>query len=207
MIHRRTFCLSIGTPFLGNPASAQAPSKANLGAILLSEVTGQPARAFSTQDFGREKYFKARSVLVPMKKAEALLPTLRERLPQGFVAFVGTMNSLAEPEPDGVELVVAEGADQFEILRVAATDGVNHGLTTEAIIAELRQWDRVLGIDIWQASTDVVSLRLKSLPKNVDAFSRRVYKFCPDIVDQGFGDVGKLTQHIATKKSVYLWWD
>ena len=39
------------------------------------------------------------------------------------------------------------------------------------------------------------------------AFANEVYEFCPDIVDQGVGDVEKLAAGIAATKEVYLWWD
>ena len=120
---------------------------------------------------------------------------------------MGVTNSLAKPSPDGVELVVAEGASQFDILRVAATDGINHGLGTEELIRELKLWDTEFGIDIWQAQTDVIQLRLKRLPVDMKAFAARVYKFCPDIVDQGVGSARALEREIAKHKAVFLWWD
>jgi hypothetical protein len=206
MIRRHVLLFSIGLlpncHAVGQPSSVLAT-----GSQVLRDVTGQAVRDFSTQDFGREAYTKGRSVLVPEKQAEQLLSLVRPKLLPGLVAFVGVTNSHAMPKPDGVELVVAEGRDQFDILRVAATDGVNHGLGTEDLIKELVRWNDEFGIDIWQAETDVVQLRLKTLPKNLRAFANRVYKFCPDIVEQGVGDVRKLEKLIAQEKAVFLWWD
>ena len=175
--------------------------------LRLQEVTSSEVRNHSTQDFGRAPNFKGRSVLVPDQAAGELLSRLRKNLPPGVVAFVGVTNNLATPKPAGVELVVAEGSSQFDILRVAATDGVNHGLKTEDLIRELESWDREFGIDIWHAETDVVQLRLKRLPKDLKAFAARVYKFCPDIVDQGVGSVRELEREIAKHKALLLWWD
>ncbi|MBL0726083.1 DUF4253 domain-containing protein [Piscinibacter sp. HJYY11] len=204
MIHRRTLLLSIGL-LPGYLVGAQPSSLLAQGSQILQDVTGQPVREFSTQDFGRGVYSDGPSVLVPEKQAERLLNLVRTKLPAGLVAFVGVTNSHATPKPNGVELVVAAGKDQFDILRVAATDGVNHGLSTEDFIKELVRWNDEFGIDIWQAETDVVQLRPKTLPKNLRAFANRVYKFCPDIVDQGTGDVRKLEKLIAQEKAVLLW--
>ncbi|MBL0731215.1 DUF4253 domain-containing protein [Piscinibacter sp. HJYY11] len=206
MIHRRTLLLSIGL-LPGYRVGAQPSSLLAQGSQILQDATGQPVREFSTQDFGREVYSDGRSVLVAEKQAERLLNLVRTKLPVGLVAFVGVTSSHATPKPNGVELVVAAGKDQFDILRVAATDGVNHGLSTEDVIKELVKWNDEFGIDIWQAETDVVQLRLKTLPKNLRAFANRVYKFCPDIVDQGTGDVRKLEKLLAQEKAVLLWWD
>jgi hypothetical protein len=174
---------------------------------VLAEVTGKSVRNFSTQDFGRTMYTKARSVLVSEQIAEVVLRDVRARLPAGTIAFVGVTHSLARTRPNGVELVVAEGNSQFDILRVAASDGINYGLKTEDLIHELQTWDREIGIDIWQAETDTVQLRLKSIPKNLSQFAIRVYKFCPDIVEQGVGSISALEKEIAKEKSVFLWWD
>ena len=190
--------------------SAQAcasPAQLETGAALLAQVAAAPVRSFSTTDFGREQHAGARSVLVPEAAAERLLVQVRQKLGPGLVAFVGVTNSLARPKPAGVELVVAEGRDQFDILRTAQTDGVNYDLDTEAIVKELQSWDREFGIDIWQAETDTVQLRLKTIPKDLASFAQRIHKFCPDVVDQGVGGVRALAKEIEKTKSVYLWWD
>ncbi len=173
----------------------------------MSEVSGQKIRSYSTQDFGRAMYTKGRSVLVKEGAAESVLAALRKRLPAGLISFVGVTRNLAEPKPHGVEIVVAEGRDQFDILRVAATDGTNYELGTEDLIKELKKWDREIGIDIWQAETDTIQIKLRSAPKDPLAFAKRVYKFCPDIVDQGVGSVKELAKVISREKAVFLWWD
>lgn len=190
-------------------APAAPPGKAPLdtAAAALARMTGAPVRPFSTRDFGRERYLGARSAIVPPKDAERLLGRVRAVIPAGTIAFVGVTNSLATPKPAGVELVVAPGKSQLDILRVAATDAVNYDLGTEDLLRELEAWDRELGIDIWQAETDTVQLRLRRLPADVGAFAARVYKFCPDAVDQGAGTVEALAAIIRKEKAIFLWWD
>lgn len=203
---RRTVLALLGAlPFAR--AFAQPLVALEAGGRVLQEVTGQPVRGFSSRDFGREPFDGGRSVLVPEDQAERLLDPVRARLPRGLIAFVGVTNSLALPKPDGVELVVAEGTDQFDILRVAATDGTNFGLGTEDIVDELQKWDRQFGIDIWQAETDAIQFRFVTLPKNMHAFAQRVYAFCPDIVDQGVGDVAALEKLMRQEQGLVLWWD
>lgn len=174
---------------------------------VLAEATGQPVRPFSTREFGRERYDGARSVLVDPEQAEPLLADIRARLPAGYVAFIGTIHSLADPPAQGTELVVAPGSNQFEILRVAASDAVNYGLSTSDLVDELQAWDRELGIDIYQASTDSITLRLKKVPDPLPEFAARVYRFCPDIVDQGLGDIEALQEQIRQEQMLDLWWD
>jgi hypothetical protein len=198
-------CLTLCTGLSTSTAAEASPLDA--ATRTLEQVTSQTARPFSTRDFGREQYPQARSVLVPERDAEKLLRELRSRLANGIMAFVGVTNSHADPAPEGVELVVAQGSSQFDILRVAASDGINHGLETEDLVRELQAWDEEFGIDIWQAESDTIQVRLKALPKDMKGFAERVYRFCPDVVDQGTGNVRALQNEIQRTKAVFLWWD
>jgi hypothetical protein len=174
---------------------------------LLAQESGRSVRKYSTRDFGREPFLGARSVLVPEDRALQLLDTVRARLGPGLVAFIGTQDSLADPPAAGVEVVVAPGESQFDILRVAASDAINYDMETEDLIRELQAWDREFGIDIYAAQTDVVQLRLRQMPSDLKQFAGRVYAFCPDIVDQGTETVDELAKYIADTREVYLWWD
>jgi hypothetical protein len=178
------------------------------GAVaVLEKEAGEKSRTFSTRDFGRENFKGPHSVLVSDDRAEALLWRIRSQMPRGVVAFIGTERSLAKPRAEGTELVVAEAKSQFDILRIAASDAVNYGKETEDLVRTLQSWDEKYGIDIYAAQTDAIRLKLKSLPKDMKSFANEVYEFCPDIVDQGVGDVEKLAAEIAATKAVYLWWD
>lgn len=173
----------------------------------LAEVSGATARDFWTQDFGREKRTGGYSALVPETAAKTMLVKLRERIPAGYVAFVGTSRNLDDSSAKGVELVLAPGKDQFDILRLAATDGINYGLATEDIVTRLKRWDQQFGISIWQAETDTVQIDMKSRPLNLSTFSQDLYEFCPDIVDQGVGDLESLERDLRDSGAIYLWWD
>ena len=173
----------------------------------LARISGASLRAYSTRDFGRDRFTGARSVIVPADQAQPLLRKLRRALAPGLVAFVGTTRSLAKPMVEGYELVVGEGGNQFAILRIAASDAVNYDKTTEDLITKLQQWDAAYGIDIWQAETDTIQLRLKKMPADLHGFAKEVYAFCPDIIDQGVGSVDALASEIRRTESLFLWWD
>ncbi|WP_313203684.1 DUF4253 domain-containing protein [Stenotrophomonas sp.] len=174
---------------------------------LLAAVTKSDVREFWTNDFGRVKRTGGFSAIVPVESAQTLLESIRGKVPAGYVAFVGTTHNLDDPRIKGAELVVAPGQDQFDIVRLAATDAVNHDMTADQIIEELKRWDGQFGIDIWQAETDTVQLKLKSIPEDLPEFSQRLYEFCPDIVDQGVGDIESLQAGIKQEGVIVLWWD
>jgi hypothetical protein len=136
---------------LGSSCVNAAAPPGDPQAVLLAEVTGSEVRDFWTNDFGRERRQGGHSALVPEEKAERMLQAIRKRLQTGYVAFVGTTRNLDDPSVKGAEIVVAPGKDQFDILRLAATDGINYGLGTDEIVARLGAWDSSFGIDIWHA--------------------------------------------------------
>ena len=177
------------------------------GGRLLGKVTGVEVRNYSTRDFGREKYEGAVSALVAESKAESNLAEIRRQLPQGLVAYIGTTNSLSKPKATGVEIVIGPGSSPLDVLEIAQTDAVNYGMVTQDLRRKLEQWHKEYGIDIWQAETDTIQLKLLRLPKNTGSFAKEVYTFCPDIVDQGVGTIEALEKTIREQRSLFLWWD
>lgn len=174
---------------------------------LLARVTARTVRTYSTYDFGRARDERCLSVILPDDAARAALATLRGQLPAGAVAFLGTSRWLGDERNDGVELVVGPGESQFDILRLARTDGANYDLDTEAIIAKLREYDATVGIAIAAAETDKVEFALRRTPADLATFAADLYAFCPDIVDQGVGTIEALAELIDITGIITLWWD
>ena len=99
---------------------------------ILQESTRQPARPYSTFDFGRERDSDCVSTVVPEGQARQLVYAVRQRLPPGFVAFVGTTHWLGEETHRGsAEIVVGRGGSQFDILRLARSDAVSFDMDTD----------------------------------------------------------------------------
>lgn len=186
---------------------AETGAKFHVASTLLHRVSGSDVRPYSTRDFGRERYSGAISVLVDPARAERILFAVRKELPTGLIAFIGTTRSLSTPSASGVELVIGRGTGPLDILDVAKTDAINYGMTTKDLKVRLARWNKTYGIDIWQAETDTIQLRFKEMPRDIKLFGKEVYKFCPDIVDQGVGTQEALVQDIRKIKGLYLWWD
>jgi hypothetical protein len=174
---------------------------------LIQTLTKAEVRSHFTTDFGREHDLGGVSVIVPADKAKDLVLKLRGVLPHEMLAFVGTHQWLGKEKFKGVEVVVIAGKSQFDILRLMRSNGANYDLATEDIVAKLVQYDSAFGIRIFHAETDVVEFDLLRTPGDMTAFANDVYVFCPDIVDQGVGDVKKLAEAIEAEGTVYLWWD
>jgi hypothetical protein len=188
-------------------ASQPALFTLETAAARLAELAGSPARNYSTYDFGRQRDHAARSVIVPRDRAGNVLKQLRRELGPGLVAFVGTTQWLGDEQPGGDEVVVGIGQSQWDMLRLARSDGMNHGLETEDIVATLVDYDRRYGIDIFHAETDTAEFVLGRMPEDLPLFCRELYAFCPDIVDQGSGSLAGLEKEIRSRGQVFLWWD
>lgn len=188
---------------------APRPKVTNLdeAAARLSQLSGKPAGTYTATADDAGPNPDARMVTVPAAKAPRVVETLRQELNPGLIAFVGHVDLLAEPNADGSEVVVAKGTDQFDILRVAKSDAANYEKDTEDLIKRLKMFDEKYGIDIFHAEIDTVEFRLRSPPKHLKAFCKELYEFCPDIVEQGAGDLQTLEKEIARTQSVFLWWD
>ena len=174
----------------------------------LSQISSAPARNYSTRDFGREWNPDARSVVVPKARSRQVLQRIRSELDPKLVAFIGTTRWLGdENHADGEEIVVAKANSQFDVLRVAQSDAVNFGMVTEDLIKKLTEYDRTYGIEIFHAETDTIEFRFSKLPGDMPRFCKDLYKFCPDIVDQGIGTLEALENEIRKTQEVFLWWD
>ncbi|MCC9607267.1 DUF4253 domain-containing protein [Blastopirellula sp. JC732] len=177
-------------------------------AALLAELSGQEVRPYATRDFGRDQNPAARSVAVSLDDSFEILGEIRPQLGPGILAFVGCTRSLAEgADPEGSEVVVACGDNQFDILRIAQTDAANFDMDTEDLVRKLQEYDAKFGIDIFHAETDTIQFRLLQLPDDMPAFCSDLYEFCPDIVDQGVESEEELGRIISESSVVYLWWD
>lgn len=79
------------------------------------------------------------------------------------------------------------GGDQFAVIRSAHTSAPNFGLDTDAIVARLTAWQSQCSFSVTGAEGDSVDIKFVTLPRDMDAFARDLYEFCPDLVDQGTG--------------------
>lgn len=179
----------------------------NEAAQTLARLGAGEVRHFSTYDFGRVRDERCASVIVADEEAEALVFRIREALEPGQVAFVGTSRWLGDERHGGVEVVVGPGESQLDIPKLARTDAVNHGVGTEDIVGKLREFDEDFGIDVVRAETDTIVFDLVGWPRDLAAFARGLYEFCPDIVDQGVGSVEALEDGLDVTGRAYLWWD
>lgn len=107
----------------------------------------------------------------------------------------------------GPDQVVVRKAGDYEYLAVIRTDGINYDLEHEAVMERYKQWDAKYGLKLIGAGTDWLEAEITQPPEDWLAFAKEVYEFCPDVVDQGTGDVASLAKEMQESGRLYLWWD
>jgi len=105
------------------------------------------------------------------------------------------------------EIAIVEGSDAYSYLAIVHTDGVNLDLSHEQVVARYKEWDQKYGLLLVGAGQDWLEAEFKNPPSDWNAFAKEVFDFCPDVVEQGTGDIDTLAKEMRNQKSVFLWWD
>jgi hypothetical protein len=144
------------------------------------------------------------SFQVPSTKALETTRTLREEFgPRGCLVFWLEMNFGTAPD----KIAILKGSDQFDIVKLRRTDGINWDIEHEKVLARLKEWDSRYGLRIMGANQDWVQAEFLRQPTDMLEFAREVYRFCPDVVNQGAESVDALASEMKATNTVYLWWD
>lgn len=178
-------------------------TRAEVDALML-QLTGGELKSYATFDFGRARDESVSMVLVPERDALSLQFKLAKALPAGWRCYVGSTRWLGEEKHDGMaELVAINSTSQFDCLRVARTDAINHDMETEDVIRKLEDFHQRFGIRIVAAETDAVSFQLLRMPEDVEAFAAELLDFCMDLEDVSL----IMPMLTAPGRLVSLWWD
>ena len=107
----------------------------------------------------------------------------------------------------GPDKIVVAAVDDAGYLAAVRPDGINYDLDHERVMARYNPWRERYGLKLVGAGGDWIDAEITIPPKDWLAFAKEVYEFCPDIVDQGTGDVEKLAEEMQKTRHLYLWWD
>ena len=107
--------------------------------------------------------------------------------------------------PDIVSVV--RGNNSYDILKIQRTEADSYNLDTSAIIAWLKEQQKISSFVITGAGPDWVEAKFIRQPETLNEFAARIYAFAPDVRGDGPQTAGKLAERIRKTNGFYLVWD
>lgn len=174
--------------------------------VLLVSTQGANIRQLvGLDENGDERLARGLTIDVPQKDALPLVEKLQKTIGKEHVVFVSEQNFGIKNALDQVS--VLKSKDQFDALRVMSTNAWNYDMSPKDVLKKIKEWDRRYGLIVVGAGQDWMHAKFKRTPHPMLSFAKEVFKFCPDIVEQGTGTVDKLASEMQSANSLYLWWD
>ena len=94
-----------------------------------------------------------------------------------------------------------------DALAVLQTNGINCDVASQDIIDWMEECEKEQPFRILTAAHDLVGGEFLGKVKKPLKLARKIYDFCPDTVDQGFGEVGELALDLKKSGKFFFWWD
>jgi hypothetical protein len=142
---------------------------------------------------------------VPQEKIQTILfQTHADFLARGFYLFRYEQSFGIGGRPDRIGLLPT--TDKYAVMAVMDTNGDNYEISTAGVIAWMKELEAEQSFLLTGIGFDYLEGRFSDPVKDPGGLARRMYEFCPDIVDQGTGTVEKLAAEVQ-KGNLYFWWD
>jgi len=139
-------------------------------------------------------------------QAPVLVQSLQTRMKEkGYTIFLLENHFNIGHRPDVI--AVLKTTDKYAILKQVRTDGINYGIDNDSVISLIKGFDSKYSLDLIGAGGDWCEFTISKDPFDWLDLAREVYKVCPDVVDQGTGNVDVLAKEIASDRHLFFWWD
>jgi len=154
---------------------------------------------------GQESSLGGFSFEVPEAKTEAILFKAHTNfLAKGCYLFRYDQSFKIGGLPDKIGLLPT--TDKYAVIAAMQTDGANANVYTADIIKWLKELEQEQPFVLTGVGFDYLEGNFTAPLKDPRGLAKRMYKFCPDIVDQGVGTVENLAKELQ-KGRLYFWWD
>jgi hypothetical protein len=191
-------------PTVSVPASLTVPESFPDAVRTLEQIVGQPSHQLSgTVD---DSPAPTRGVAISMHRdsADAFVVAAQDAfLARGFYLF-RTGERFSGIDTDGLALYPTR--DPYEIMRAMDTNGANHGLSVEDVIAWFRREEAQYPIRFGAIAFDYVGGRVLGDLPDVTGFASRFIQFCPDLKGESV-TVRWLARDMQRTRQIYCWWD
>jgi hypothetical protein len=103
-------------------------------------------------------------------------------------------------------LAVIASMDQFELVRLLQTRGVDDKVTNGEIVKALKEINSLARINIVGAGADFVEFSFLSTPSDWNAVARKCAEISPNMITFGTGSLAALEREIMQFNGAILWW-
>jgi hypothetical protein len=123
---------------------------------------------------------------------------------KGYLLF--RSHEYYDARPDKYTLLKTN--NQFEIVKLAGTNGPSYNITTDSVVSRLTAWHTRFPFEITGADHNWVEIKLSDISEEAAvAFAKEINEFCPDIAEHGPETEDGLAIDIQQTKIILLWWD
>ncbi|MEA2711086.1 MAG: hypothetical protein QOF78_3687 [Phycisphaerales bacterium] len=184
-------------------AGATPQFKAAIASV--QKLTGSAAAPLMNED---EQPTGAVTFKAPHAKVEQELTRWHRQLLAQGAYLVRSENHFGFDGPNSPDdLALIPTTDKYVALAIMQTDGASFEIMTGDIIDWLKDMEKDQPIELTEAGVDYCAGNFKTPLKDAMGLAQRMYAFCPDIVDQGTGDVDKLADEMTKEGKFFFWWD
>jgi hypothetical protein len=171
---------------------------------LLEAVVGQSSHQLSgtVDDFPAPT--KGVAISMQRDSADAFVAAAQDAfLAKGFFLF-RTGERFSGLDTDGLALWPSR--DPYEIMRAMDTNGANHGLLVDDVIAWFRREEAQYPVRFGAIAFDYVGGHLSGDVSDLTGYADRFIRFCPDLKAESI-TVRSLARDMERTREVYCWWD
>jgi ankyrin repeat protein len=105
------------------------------------------------------------------------------------------------------EITLLPTTSRADVLAAFQTNGANCEIYTQDVIRWLDELEKTQPFLLTGAGFDWCEGRFTKPLADSRKLAKKMYEFCPDIVDQGTGDVPRLAVELKKTRRFFFWWD
>ena len=105
------------------------------------------------------------------------------------------------------DVVILKAESAYDVINIVGTQAPNYGIGTNDIIERLKLWDNQVHFNFTVIDYDRVEAYMEQLPPDLKKFTKEIYEFCPDVIDQGYGSMKDMIKNYKEDKYFWMWWD